>query len=436
MKAPGFIRVLSLLGCAALAACFGSPLTPSSPVSSVDGAYSPVGATVRAACPPVTTPHVMRCFARIRTNVRLLASPDGGIPAGVGFSPRDIASAYGLDQSRGGDQTIAIVDAYGYTQAADDLAYYRRAAGLPPCSVASKCLRIVNQNGDASPLPKPPSKDNIGWDFEQAEDLDAVSATCPKCKLILVEAEVANPTPLGIAAHTAATKLGAGIITNSYGEPESPDVTRDYDVPGHLFVAASLDNGGGTKNGGGPVTPCMYATVVCAGGTRLVRDKSARGWNETVYDDYILKCSPDCGATGSGCSTIIPKPSYQFDNGCKMRSGVDVSADASVFTPLAIYSVLFKKVYGTNTGWTWGAGTSLASPIIAGIFALAGNAATRHGAQELWENKTGFFDVVDGTNIYPSTTGVCASSIPYVCHARPGYDGPTGLGTPNGMTAF
>jgi subtilase family serine protease len=105
----------------------------------------------------------MRCYAWVRTGLHLVATNDDSIPAGAGYTPRDIASAYGLDQSRGSGQTVAIVDAYGYTQAVSDLTYYRRAAGLPPCTTASGCLRIVNQHGDASPLPNPPGSGQPDW---------------------------------------------------------------------------------------------------------------------------------------------------------------------------------------------------------------------------------------------------------------------------------
>ena len=78
---------------------------------------------------------------------------------------------------------VAIVDAYGYPQASSDLASYRSYYGLPPCTTGNQCLKVRNQVGGMK-LPKA----DQGWDSEQALDLDMVSAMCPKCKILLVEA--------------------------------------------------------------------------------------------------------------------------------------------------------------------------------------------------------------------------------------------------------
>jgi subtilase family serine protease len=438
-------RIVSLIATLALAACSGSGIPATVPAQSstnetpteADGFYAVrVPNAVRRVCAAPAQPNHMRCLALMRTDLHPHFTGDAkGIPAGAGFTPAEIASAYKLDQTRGKGQTVALVDAYGYAQAASDLATYRAAANLPPCTIANGCLRIVNQTGAASPLPQPNPNENDDWRPEQALDLDAVSAACPNCHIILVQADTDNTGDL-YAGVNAAAALGANVISNSYGGAEgAPASIPAFNHPGHLIVASAGDNGGGLLNGGGPLMPCTFATVVCVGGTGLTKAHNARGWNEVVWDTLANdSCGENCGGTGSGCSVIVPKPSWQTDTGCTHRSAVDVSAVASVNTPLAVYSVLFKSF--APSGWAGFGGTSLSSPLIAGVFALARNASSLNGAQQIWQNHSHLNDVVKGTNVYLPFTGPCASSVAYICIAGPGYDGPTGWGTPNGLGSF
>ncbi|HTA40012.1 MAG TPA: hypothetical protein VK760_13095, partial [Candidatus Acidoferrales bacterium] len=154
-------------------------------------------------------------------------------------------------------------------------------------------------------------------------------------------------------------------------------------------------------------------------------------WNTLA--DHNCGNGADCGGTGSGCSNQIFKPVWQRDTGCTRRSAADLSAVASVNTPFAVYSVLF-KVYPGHSPWAGFGGTSLSAPLIAGMFALAGNAGSRHGAQEIWQKHTAFNDVTTGSNVNLRFGGPCLSSVVYICKAGAGYDGPTGWGTPNGTT--
>ncbi len=133
------------------------------------GYYPMSGANAaQRACSLPATPERLRCMAWRRTDLVPDTIVEDGIPGGVGFTPADIASAYHLDQSKGDGQTVATVDAYGYTQAASDLAAYRKAGKLPPCTEASGCLRIVNQQGQAGPLPAPNTNPQDDWRPEQA----------------------------------------------------------------------------------------------------------------------------------------------------------------------------------------------------------------------------------------------------------------------------
>lgn len=426
-------RAMAITCTVVIAACSG--LTPQR--GFVPSTLSPAVhvAIAHPVCPPVK-PGEMRCFAWMRTDLssQLRADVTNGIPYYAGYTPKDLQSAYHLDPSKGSNQTVAIVDAFGDDSAESDLAVYRKAAGLPPCTVAGGCLRIVNQNGETSPLPAQPrlTSQNIGWVYEQTLDLDALSAVCPKCKIILLQSFNQNSSGL-YAAVASAARLGANVITNSYGGTEAaPADPVQFDQPGRVIVASAGDSGGGTEYSGGPQMPCTYARVVCVGGTHLSRAGGV--WKESVWNDLASALCGGCGATGSGCSTVVPKPSWQHDGGCTRRSETDVAADASPLTPFAIYSKVLAQEYGS--GWQPFGGTSLSAPIVAGIFALAGNASSRHGAKEIWERHGALRDVTTGTNIYVPVTGPCASRVIYICVARAGYDGPTGWGSPSGSGAF
>lgn len=435
------LRAVAISCMAALTACSGAipghgMVAPDADGLGPDNGYYPLASlnAVRPVCPRAKAPGEMRCFAWMRTDLRPEGAFSKGIPKGVGYSPAQIQSAYDLDVSKGGGQTVAIVDAFGYTTAEADLAKYRKAAGLAPCSTKDGCLRIVNENGQASPLPPQPplSSNKIGWTFEEALDLDAVSATCPKCKIVLLQTSTENSGTL-YKAVASAGRLGANIITNSWGGGEAlPAAPVPFNQPGRVIVASSGDSGGDLYYGG-PQMPCTYANVVCVGGTRLTHKHGK--WKQVVWNDLASSaCGGPCGATGSGCSEIVKKPSWQNDAGCTHRSETDLAATASPLAPFAIYNSLFQTLYGSS--WLGFGGTSLSAPLVAGMFALAGNASSRHGAKEIWQNHAALDDVVKGNNIDTPLTGPCASKVTYICVAGPGYDGPTGWGTPNGTGAL
>jgi subtilase family serine protease len=353
-----------------------------------------------------------------------------------GYCPIDLQNAYNFPSLSGGKgKTVAIVDAYGYKHAAGDLANYRKTMGLKVCNVATKCLRIVNQEGHSSPLPpEPPPSDD--WRGEQSLDLDMVSAICPNCKIILVQTDNNYTSNLYAGVKTAGA-LGSKYIGVSWGGgPEGGD-NPIFHQAGVVIAAAAGDNGGGGRYGGGPIQPCTYTYVVCVGGTHLVRDShKKRGWNETVWNDWTFDyCGGPCGATGSACSKKISKPSWQHDVGCHMRSAADTSATASLRAPVIVYNSEI-GCSPPNCFWLFG-GTSASTQMIAGAYALAGNAAAQHGAQYLWGHHMGHvYDVTLGNNLDQNLGVTCASSVKYICTARIGFDGPTGWGTPNGIKAF
>ncbi|MDH6137903.1 hypothetical protein P3T37_007341 [Kitasatospora sp. MAA4] len=372
----------------------------------------------RQACPPASPGHYS-CNALVRTDVRPQTARANAAPAASvsGYGPGQLQSAYNLASaaaSGGKGQTVAIVDAYDDPNAESDLGVYRSQFGLPPCTSAGGCFSKVSQDGQSQGLPAPaPANDD--WTGEESLDIDMVSAICPNCHVLLVEANSESSSDLGTAVNTA-VKLGAKFVSNSYGGPEgvgqTSEDTQYYNHPGVAITASTGDSGYGVEY------PAASQYVTAVGGTSLSQTNNTRGWSEAVWST-----SPSEGA-GSGCSAYDPKPSWQSDSGCAKRTVGDVSAVADPATGVAIYAT-----FNGNGGWNVFGGTSASSPIIAALYALAGTpAAGTTPAAYPYAHTSALNDV---------TTGATASCSPqYLCTAGPGYDGPTGLGTPNGTTAF
>ncbi|MDQ2865586.1 MAG: peptidase S8 [Candidatus Eremiobacteraeota bacterium] len=342
-----------------------------------------------------------RCFSVVRTDIApQIDSPDITV---AGYGPADLSSAYNLPKTGGFQQTVGIVDAYDDPNAEADLAVYRSHFGIPACSTANGCFKKVSQTGTTQyPSPDP------GWAAEMSLDLDMVSAVCPKCHIILVEATSNSFSDLGKSVDEA-VKLGADEVSNSYGGGEFAASSPDFSHPHIIITASSGDSGYGATQ------PCSFATVVCVGGTTLTKSNTQRGWNETAWP-----------GAGSGCSALVAKPSWQTDKGCTMRSEADTSAVADPSTGVAVYDTY------QESGWLVFGGTSVASPVLASMYGLARNAKSLEKARRLWLNlgSSNLNDVTLGSN------GNCPQKIYYICHAGPGYDGPTGVGTPNGLGAL
>ena len=342
----------------------------------------------------------MHCDAAAVKRRRMVAhrAALGDIP----YGPADIQSAYGLTSvaaSYGADQTVAIVDAYDLPTAESDLALYRSHYGLSPCTTANGCFKKVNQAGTTSSYPAA----DAGWGGEIALDLDAVSATCPQCHILLVEANTASGGNLAVAVNRAAA-MGATQISNSYGGSEFSGEQLSQSAYNHPGVAVTVSSG---DSGYGVEFPAASQYVTAVGGTSLHKDSSARGWSESAWD-----------GAGSGCSAYIPKPAWQTDSPCAMRVVADVSAVADPYTGIATYDS-----YGTGSyPWQQVGGTSLASPVVAAAYALTGSAASASGFA--YANPTWFNDVTSGSN------GSCPVTASYLCNALTGFDGPTGMGTP------
>jgi hypothetical protein len=349
------------------------------------------------------------CHAHVRTDSRgntfvgkpLAASP-AVQPAGLGAF--DIRNAYKIKGKGSASTKIAIVDAYGYPNAEADLAVYRDQMGLPACTTANGCFKKIDQNGGTSY----PAFDQ-GWALETALDLDMVSATCPNCKIILVESTTNSFTDMGTAVNQAAAQ-GAHAISNSYGASEFVGETSYNSYYVHPGIAITVSSG---DFGYGVQFPAASPDVIAVGGTNLLRANNSRGWKEVAWT-----------GAGSGCSTQFLKPTWQADALCATRTVADTSAVSDPSTGVAVYA----PTSISTAGWTWVGGTSAAAPIIAGIYGVNGAVPTNAYGQRLYGHTANLFDIKTGSN------GSCGGT--YLCTAGTGYDGPTGLGTPNGTFAF
>jgi hypothetical protein len=422
------ITPIALIAGGVLAATPAAILAASPASASVaTAAVSPGGSSHWVfSCGKSFQPGKKKCFVIKNTAAKPTAQtvrPDA-VPAGDGYGPSQLQAAYNLAAASAADgsgTTVAVVDAYNDPTAASDLAAYRSAAGLP--ALTSGQFTQYNQNGQTSPLPATaPASDD--WTLEESLDVDMVSAICPLCKIDLVEATNDSGNGLYIAEQTAATTLGAKYISNSWGGGESStDTTYDSEYFGVSGVVYTASAGDGAYSAG-VIYPATSPHVVSVGGTTLNTSSNSRGWTESVWETSTTE------GTGSGCSAYEPRPSWQsavsvLAAACSHRVDNDAAADADPNTGAAVYDTT-----NGNGGWNEVGGTSESSPIIAAVFALAGNNGNggNNAADSIYTHTGNLYDVTSGNN------GSCSPSI--LCTAATGYDGPTGWGTPDGLTAF
>ena len=361
-----------------------------------------------------------RCHAQLRTDNRVKGKTPsrGAMPAVAGtlgnggaYDPLYLQSAYNIASAAstaGHGHTVAIVDAYDAPTAEADLNFYRSYWGLSACTTGNGCFRKLNQTGAAGPYPAA----DASWSQETSLDIDMVSAMCPNCNILLVEANSSNFADLGAAVNTAAG-FSPVAINNSYGSGEWNGETgyweSFYNHPGIAVTASAGDGGYGVE------FPAASAYTIAVGGTTLnqVTNTGSRNATETVWS-----------GTGSGCSVYVPKPAWQHDAGCPRRTVADIAAVADPATGVWVYDT---TAFGGASGWIVIGGTSVAAPIISSMYALAASASVQY-ASGLFVPGASLFDVSAGTN------GSCGGM--YLCTGEVGYDGPTGNGTPNNVTAF
>jgi subtilase family serine protease len=343
----------------------------------------------------------------------------GGEPF-PGYFPTELRSAYGLTSAsaeRGAGRTVAVVDAYDDPNAEADLAAYRERFGLPSCTASNGCFAKVDQEGGGG-YPNA----SASWSEEIALDLDMVSAICPNCHILLVEASSNSMANLAAAASYAASHASA--VSNSYGGSEFAGETgydSSYHHPGVAIAASSGDGGYGVEY------PAASPYVTAVGGTTLNRSSSTRGWSESVWS-----------GSGAGCSAVEPNPGWQpVTSQCTRRTVADAAAVANPNTGVAVYDTY------NEPGWMVFGGTSVASPILASVYALAED-AVGVPAQALYGAPLN--RVAEGTDL---NTRRCGTS--YLCNAGYSltgwtnaleaaasgwYNGPTGNGTPSGLAGF
>jgi hypothetical protein len=354
-------------------------------------------------------------------------------PVSGAYAPTDLQSAYNLTASSAADgagETVALVDAYADPNLAGDLNTYRTQYHLAACTTSNGCFSELNENGGTSlPTATDPTG---GWEAEQAADVEMVSAICPNCKILMIEANSTSITDLGNAVNTAAKHTS--FISNSWGGLDYPGESfydsLYFNHPGDAVTFASGDLGYGAAY------PAASQLVTSVGGTYLTTASNSRGWTESVWNDQPATVG---GATQSGCSASEGKPSWQTDSGCANRTQNDVSAVASGPEGVSMYDS-FDSCAGAPTGsWCSGYGTSLATPIIAAVYALANSPS----AMQRTYPSSYLYESGQAANLYPVTTGSdgsCESSRLYLCNASDslsnGYNGPAGWGTPDGISAF
>jgi hypothetical protein len=383
------------------------------------------------------------------------ALPDGAALVGTGveggYVPKELQSAYGIPEKGGSGQTVAVIDAYGDSTAEEDLAEYRKNYKLPECKKENvnkeHCFTKINEKGEEGNYPA----DNAEWELETSIDLDMVSAMCPECHIMLVEAGSITAADLGASVNKAVER-GATEVSNSYDLPESyepwcgktgcSEYASDYDHPeygGHPVVITAAAGDYGYDNGiyeiGSehplPSFPATSPNVIAVGGTRLEKAEDARGWTEKVW-----------ASTGSGCSAFESKPAWQKETeekagltGCPShRTDNDVAAVGSCATPVSIYSSVYDTKEREHPGWGYECGTSVSTPVIAGIEAHASEYTRSFGADAFYKKPSMLFHISEGSN---GECGTSESKTWYLCNAtKEGYNGPTGLGTPDGVPAI
>jgi MYXO-CTERM domain-containing protein len=400
------------------------------------------GRTLEDVCPELT-PGGRRCFAqrvvppgrkpRIRpfggggSECESEGGGGGSSPPSGTMSASDVPTAYNIPaSSSAGGKIVALVELPS-THAFDDVNAYRSQYGiapLPACPTDSSgvpspggtaCFARVGEDGTVNSVS---SSDCAGWSGETGLDMDMVSAACPDCSIVLVEAN--NTNDLDAMNTIAATVVHASAVSNSWGAPESgSDDQSPYSSSGILTLAASGDSGYLNEGEGADAAnfPASSIYVLAVGGTTLSSSGGQVVWNDGSQG----------GAGGSGCSQEFSTPSWQSGSGfnfggCSMRASVDLAA-AAEFEPsgegggIAAYDA-------DDGGWNAVVGTSAASPTVAAIMVRIGlGGADQHAL--LYSHISDFNDVTSGNN---SLGGSCSGDL---CEAASGWDGPTGLGTPN-----
>ena len=327
------------------------------------------------------------------TNHLIMVRPNFTGSAPSGETPQSLRPVYNLPSS-GGSQVIAIVDAYDYPTAENDLNVFSQQFELPPCTTANGCFQKVFASGS-----KPRS--NCGWAQEASLDIEWAHAMAPNARIILVEAKSNSFSDLfqavDVASKLVTSDGSLGEVSMSWGGSEfSSEAKYDshFTIPGIVYFAASGDTGGKT------IYPGVSPNVVSAGGTTVRRDANGNFLSETGWS-----------GSGGGKSLYENRPSYQ--NGIisvvgAKRGVPDFSFDADPNSGVSVYDST--SCQGVSEWLVFG-GTSVASPALAGIVNLAGHfyASSNTELTTIYSNmstSSDFRDITSGTaGSFNATTG-------------------------------
>jgi subtilase family serine protease len=391
----------------------------------------------------ICSAHRLRCQAEVVTTAKSSTRPLATKPP-IGYGATELAKAYGVQSAPSRTGTIVVIGAGAYPTLESDLAIYRSTYGLPACTAASGCFKQINYLGGAPYAPSTDPDDQSGEQdigVETALDVEMASAACPRCKIVSMQVPLqdgffgtlqqTHDAILHFATGVStARKLGASAVSISYGYPtddysDKGAVARLMTQPGLPIVSSSGDWGFLDTEGQWPQS---LPTVISAGGTSLYPQAGTRGYTEIAWNGAGSGCTPDLPPAAGQ-----PKKVSSLCHGARTAS--DVSAVADPYTGVAVYDS-----YAPGTGVPFGfivvGGTSVSSPFLAGLYARAPGNPTVLGPSTLYAAPaTSFNDVTIGTNAglgYCKTVDVGNA----VCDSGPGWDGPTGLGTPRGLEPF
>jgi subtilase family serine protease len=391
----------------------------------------------------VCTAHHLHCDAQVLT-VSKKSKTELIFGQPIGYGATELEKAYGVSAATSTTATIAILDAGAYPNLESDLDIYRDTYGLPRCTTSNGCLHIKSYTGGA---PLQPSSDPFTALIEEevsvetALDVQMASAACPKCKIVELQLPPLDAAPdsqaaedvaardFGTATQTA-VRMGASAVSISYGY--DPDTYTDTGTPAKALrqpgVAVFASSGDGGAEPFSAAWPQDLPTVISAGGTSLYPSATARGYTEVAW-----------AGAGSSCSSDLPPANGQpksISSVCDgTRAASDISADADPNTGVAVYDS-YAPATGFPLGFIVVGGTSASSPFLAGLYARAGVPKSVLGPNAIYRAPaTDFHDVTVGTNALP---GLCAEFEvnPRLCSSGPGWDGPTGVGTPVGLAPF
>jgi subtilase family serine protease len=366
---------------------------------------------------------------RAHTNARFFVSASasnsrveisGPPEQGLNFeTPASLACIYGLVAASqgcnpnvvkvvasGGSRAIALVDAYNYPNALADLTVFSAQFGLPAPTASN--FQVVFASGR-----QPPG--DAGWELEMALDIEMAHAMAPNAKIYLVEAASNSNADLLTAVDKAAQLVaaaGGGQVSMSWGGPEFSSETS-YDShfikTGVTFFASSGD-------APGVGWPSASANVVSVGGTSLARHLSSLAFlHHASWAD-----------AGGGVSAYVARPSYQAAIAGIVgawRGTPDISAIADPNTGVWVYD-------RSNGGWFILGGTSVASPLVAGIVNASGHFYPSTAAEltSIYQNSA-----ANAANFVKAATGYCGPQAAYSVTA--GWNSCLGVGSPTGRIA-